>query len=303
MPDLNALIIFAKVVEARSFSEAARRLNMPISTVSRRVAELEDQLGARLLERSTRSLRLTDVGSEVLDHANRILDISNALDGHVSNRLSRVEGTLRLAAPPSLSDSLLMPLINAFQVLYPDVRVQILVSERKIDHVADGIDLDFHVGPIVDISLVARRVLTYRHQLVASPAYLASAPPLQRPRDLLNHRILAFSHWEPETRWTFAHVNNDETETVSFLPHVGINDYTGVTVGLLDGHGIGDLPPIVQPGLIGEGRLVEIMPDWRFLPCDLSIVHPASRPMMRPVRLFKDFSVRTIPMLFQNLPI
>lgn len=180
--------------------------------------------------------------------------------------------------------------------------MQIQVTERRTDHVADGIDLDFHVGAVTDISLVARRILTYRHQLVASPAYVAGTPAPQRPRDLLDHRILAFSHWEPETRWTFAHVNGEDTETVAFLPHVGINDYAGVTVGLLDGRGIGDLPPIVQPGLIREGRLVEIMPDWRFPALDLSVVHLPSRRMMRPVRLFKEFSIRTIPTLFPDLP-
>ena len=302
MPDLNALIVFAKVIEARSFSEAARRLKMPVSTVSRRVADLEDQLGARLLERSTRSLRLTSVGSDVLEHANRILEISEALDGHVSNQLSRVAGTLRLSAPPSISDSLLMPLVGAFQASYPAVRVQILITERKVDHIADGVDLAFHVGPMQDSSLVARRILTYRHQLVASPAYGAGTRLPRRPQELLDHRILAFSHWQPENHWVFNHVNGRDKEAVSFLPHLGINDFAGVTAGLLAVQGIGDLPPIVQPELMRDGRLVEIMPDWHFPVFDLSIVHLGSRSLMRPVRMFKEFTYRMAPTLFPNLP-
>ena len=302
MPDLNALIVFAKVIEARSFSEAARRLKMPVSTVSRRVADLEDQLGARLLERSTRSLRLTNVGSDVLEHANRIMEISEALDGHVSNQLSRVAGTLRLSAPPSISDSLLMPLVGAFQASYPAVRVQILITERKIDHIADGIDLAFHVGPMQDSSLVARRILTYRHQLVASPAYVAGTTPPRRPQELLDHRILAFSHWQPEHHWVFTHVNGQDKEAVSFLPHLGINDFAGVTAGLLAVQGIGDLPPIVQPDLMRDGRLVEIMPDWHFPVFDLSVVHLGSRSLMRPVRMFKEFTYRMAPTLFPDLP-
>src|SRR5437764_4393676 len=104
MSDLNALMIFAKVIEANSFSEAARRLKMPISTVSRWIAGLEDQLGVRLLERSTRNLRLTDVGAEVLKHAQRSAELSEAIDNIVSNKLSKVAGVLRLSAPPNCSD-------------------------------------------------------------------------------------------------------------------------------------------------------------------------------------------------------
>src|SRR6266853_6777066 len=106
MADLNALIIFAKVVEAKSFSEASRRLKMPISTVSRRIAELEDHLGVRLLERSTRSLRLTELGAEVLEHAVRSAELSESVESIVSNRLSDVSGTMWLSAPPNLSVSL-----------------------------------------------------------------------------------------------------------------------------------------------------------------------------------------------------
>src|SRR5215468_7027590 len=107
MADLNALAVFAKVVEAGSFSEAARRLRTPISTVSRRVAELEDQLGVRLIERSTRSLRLTELGAEVLEHAIRSAELSEAVGNVVSSRLANVAGTLRLSAPPSIADTLL----------------------------------------------------------------------------------------------------------------------------------------------------------------------------------------------------
>jgi DNA-binding transcriptional LysR family regulator len=182
MTDLNALIIFAKVVEAKSFSEAARRLGMPISTVSRRVAELEDQLGVRLLDRSTRNLRLTDLGTEVLEQAMRSVEVNEAVESIVSNQLANVTGTLRLSAPPNISDTLLTPLVTAFRASYPNVRVHILIAERFVDHIADGVDILFRLGALKDSSLVARKILTYRHQLVASPDYLKGRDAPETPQ-------------------------------------------------------------------------------------------------------------------------
>ena len=301
--DLNSLVIFAKVVEAKGFSEAARRLKIPISTVSRRVAELEDRLSVRLLERSTRNLRLTDVGAEVLEHAQRSAELSEAVDNLVSNQLSTVAGVLRLSAPPSISDTLLAPLLGTFQASYPNVRVQVFVTDRFVDLIAEGIDLVFRLGALRDSSLVARKILTFRHQLVASPAYLERVKAPRSPRDLLDHKLLAFSHWRPDNSWTFWHQNGKCRETLSFEPYLSMNDYTGLATALLAGVGIGDLPPVVQPDLIRDGRLVEVMPEWHFPTFDLSVLHLGNRQISRPVRLFKEFAVEMSPRLFPGLPI
>ena len=300
MTDLNALLVFAKVVDAASFSEAARRLGMPISTVSRKVAELEDQLGVRLLERSTRQLRLTDIGSDVLEHAQRGVEVSEAVESVVSNQLSDVKGTLRLSAPPSVADSVLAPLVTAFQASYPAVHVHILVTDRFVDHIAEGVDLVFRVGPLQDSNLVARRVLRYRHRLVASPSYLAAVEPPRTPKDLLNHRLLAFSFWTPKNAWTF--VNGERRETITFTPYLAMNDYLGLAKALVSGSGIGELPPIVRPELMRQGDLVEVMPDWRFRTIDVSTVHLGNRHVPRPVRLFKEFAARMAQNLFEPLP-
>jgi len=300
---LNSLVIFAKVVEAKGFSEAARRLKIPLSTVSRRVAELEDQLGVRLLERSTRNLRLTNLGAEVLDHAQRCAELSEAVDNLVSNQLSTVAGLLRLSAPPSISDTLLAPLLAAFQASYPNVRVQVLVTDRFVDLIAAGIDLVFRFGALGDSSLVARKILTYRHQLVASPAYIERVRAPRSPRDLLDHKLLTFSYWRPDNSWTFWHQNGKDQETLSFEPYLSMNDYTGLSAALLAGVGIGDLPPVVKPELIRDGRLVEVMPEWHFRAFDLSVVHLSNRHISRPVRLFKEFAVQASPALFPVLPI
>ena len=302
MADLNDLIIFAQVVEANSFSEAARRLKIPVSTVSRRIGSLEAQLGVRLIERSTRRLRLTDVGSEVLEHAQRGAEVSDAVSNIATHHHAQVSGTLRLSAPPSISDSLLGPVIVAFQAAYPEVRVHLFITERVVDQIAEGVDLAFRVGDLRDSSLVARRLLTYRHQLVASPEYLSSRRPPRTPNDLLRHRLLAFSFWKPEHTWVFTHAAKKDRQTVTFEPHLAINEYSGLATALLAGAGIGELPPIVQPDLLRTGRLVEIMPRWRFRPLNLSVLQLGNRYIPRPVRVFKEFAAHITPQLFPNLP-
>ncbi len=301
MADLNALVIFAKVVDAKGFSEAARRLGIPLSTVSRRVAELESQLGLRLLERSTRSLRLTDAGAEVLEHARRSAELSESVDHIVSYQLSNVTGMLRLASLPSISDSLLAPIVGAFQTSYPNVSVRVLVTERMVEHVTEGIDISLWLGALKDSNLVARPILNYRHRLVATPEYLVRHGEPASPDELLTHRLLAFSFGTTERRWTFG-AQAKAQQTIAFKPYLQMNDYAGRATAMLSQVGIGDLPPIVLPELLASGRLVEVMPAWRFRPMDLALVHLGNRHMPQHVRLFKEFAIQMAPTLFPDLP-
>jgi len=291
--DLNALALFAKVVQANSFSEAARQLNMPLATVSRRVAELEDALGICLLKRTTRSLRLTEIGSEVLEHARRTAELREAISGVVSRHQSDVCGTLRLSVPPNI-DSLLLPLVCAFQASYPQVRVQIQVTARALEHLEDDIDLAFALGAPNDSLLVARKLLSYRHRLVASPAYLARTTKCpEAPQDLLEHRLIAFSPPGARKRsvWEFSSTEGHGPETLTFWPHLSMNDFAALTTPLLAGAGIGELPPMIQPELVHEGKLIEVMPGWQFRPVELSLFHARARHMPRAVRLFKEFAI------------
>ncbi len=301
MPDLNALVVFAHVVEANSFSEAARRLRMPTSTVSRRIAELETQLGVRLLERSTRRLRLTAVGSELLEHARQGAQLVDAVAGIASGYRKTVSGKLNIAAPPSISDSLLAPLANDFQKRHPDVRIQVLIAERAVDHITDGVDLIFRLGQSTDSSLIGSPLLRYRHQLLAAPDYLKQHAPVRHPRDLLQHRLLSFARWKPRDRWIFDSADGRDKQTVFFQPFLSMNDYAGLAPAILQGVGIGELPPVVLPRLSRKGALVEVMPKWRFRAFDLWLLHLGNRQTSRAVRAFRDFAVEQTPALFPGL--
>ena len=302
LTDLNALLVFAKVAEANSFSEAARRLEMPISTVSRRIVELEDELGVRLLDRSTRNLRLTQAGADVLEYAKNSAELSEAVDEIIANKMPVVAGTLRLCAPPSISDSLIVPVVTAFQASYPSVRVQVHITERIVDPLPDDVDIAFKVGTFTIQSLVAQKLLTYRHQVIASPAYLSKHDLPKSPQDLLAHRLLAFSFWTPEYSWAFVHENRRDKETLVFEPWIAMNDYAGLVVALLEGAGIGELPPVVQPDLMRNGLLVEVMPEWHLPLFDLTIAHRRDRYVRRHVRLFREFASQMVPKLFPELP-
>jgi hypothetical protein len=120
--------------------------------------------------------------------------------------------------------------------------------------------------------------------------------------DILEHRLLTFSHWKPESSWTFIHKNGKDKETVAFQPFLTMNDYTGLAPALVAGGGIGELPPVVQPELMRKGHLVEVIPDWRFRSFDLSLVHLGNRHISKPCRLFKEFATQMAPTLFPSLP-
>ena len=181
------------------------------------------------------------------------------------------------------------------------MRAQVFITERIVDQVAEWVDLAFRVRwQLEDSSLVARKILTYRHQLVASPTYLAGRKLPAEPQDLLQHRLLAFSFWKPVSVWTF--VNAKKKETLRFHPHLAMKDYAGFASALLAGIGIGDLPPLVQPELSREGKLVEVMLNWHIPISHLWLVHLGNRCLARSVRVFKEFATQMAPTLFPTLP-
>jgi len=296
---LNALHVFAIVAEANSFSEGARRLRIPVSTVSRQVADLEAQLGVRLLERSTRSVRLTSIGAEVLKEARATVDIRESILGLISRRLSHISGLLRILVPPNIANSLIMPLVGEFQASYPDVRVHMTISDCVADLSARDFDLLVKIGPMRDSSLICRTILTFRDRLLASPVYLKTCKAPEAPQELLGYRLLALSSGEPKIEWSFVDNNHENGITVTIEPYLSVNDPTSLVDALLTGMGIGKLPSVAVDELVEKGQLVELMPHWRFRTLDVSVVHASNRHVRRPVQEFIRFAAKMAPALLR----
>ncbi len=293
MADLNAIMLFCKVWECGSFSKAAKLTGVPISTVSRKISELEQGLGLRLMERSTRALRLTDAGNEYYKHCRQAIDAIEKANVSLNNRLNAVVGTLRMTIPPGLERCLIMPLVTGFQSCYPGVRMNIYTTEENLDLYAQDYDLAFRVGELADSGLYARQLMTYRHVLVASPGYLASKGLLQHPADLRYHRVIAFAASPVGMQWMFT--RGKKKEQIKLKPSLVINDHLSKQLAAEQGLGITELPQILCVDELKTGRLVEVLTAWRFMPfatpeVPLSIVYPSNKQLAKLVRLFVDYA-------------
>ncbi|MCF6323629.1 MAG: LysR family transcriptional regulator [Gammaproteobacteria bacterium] len=300
-PDLNAMALFVKVAENKSFSATAKRLNVPVSTVSRKVSGLGKALGVRLLERSTRQLRLTELGQVYYSCCRRGLAEIETAALMLHERQADISGTLRLSVPPGMSEQLVIPLVSAFQIAYPAVTVKILITERNVDFIKDTVDLALRVGDLKDSSLVARPLCCYRHVLVSSPDYLNTSGAPNHPDDLQAHRMIVFGGWFNNVSLQL--VNNNNVHKVKIQAVLALNDYAGILSAITAGQGIAEIPSTICGKALLDGRLVEVIPKWRLPSTTLSAVYPSNRNLSRIVRLFKDYCVEHIDELSPHLGI
>ena len=290
--DKNAMALYVRVVEAGSFSKAAVREGTPVSTVSRRIADLEKALGVRLLERSTRQLRMTEIGQGYFESCRRGLAEFDAADALVTQRQVEISGRLRISIPPSMSDLSIVPLVSAFQERYPKVTVHCLVTERYIDYIADGIDFSIRVGQPGnrDSNVVASTVAVHRPRLLASPGYLARIEPVTRPQDIAAHVHIAFSRWERPVVWTLG--RGADSARIEPEPRFVLNDYVGVLQGLVSGLGISELPGFLCKAALQQGQLIEVLSEWQFPSVQVAAAFPSNKNLSPLVRAFKDFCAK-----------
>jgi len=290
MPSYDAIAIFAQVAQCKSFTDAAKILGMPLSSVSRKVSELETDLNTRLIDRSKRQIRLTEAGRTYFELCRRGIDTLTYANRLIGDRHSDTSGTVTITVPPNLVEVLFLDAIEAFQLRYPKARLRVLVSERMLDFVDDGVDLSFRVAPPEQPDLMVRTLLGYRHHLLAAPGYIAVNPALQEIADLDDHRCIGFGfHSSRHVTWSLS--LRGRTEARRFEPDLTINDYAAVKAAVLAGQGVGELPAPLCAEALRLGELIEILPEWRFPEIKLYAVHAGNASLSKLSRLFLDLVV------------
>lgn len=289
MDRLAALEAFAKVAETQSFSEAARRLRQSKSAVSRHVAALEADLGARLFHRTTRSLTLTEAGRGYFARASRILADLEEADASVSQLQAAPRGHLRVNAPMSFGFLHLAPALGDFLALYPEVELDVTLTDRFIDLIDEGVDVAVRIGTLTDSSLVARRLAAIRRVLCASPDYLARRGVPQTPDDLKGHDCLSNTNITVTREWRFIHPDDGKPWPVEVKGRMSANSGDMLRVAALRGHGFVHLPTFIVGEDLKAGTLVSVLEPYISQDLTLNAVYPTARHLSPKVRAFVDF--------------
>jgi DNA-binding transcriptional LysR family regulator len=279
--------VFVRVVQAGSFSAAARQLALPVSTVSTQVARLEKRLGTTLLQRTTRRLSLTEVGVIYFREAELGLGHMLEAEAAVTATTSEAKGLLRVTAPADIGDALLASLACQVRRSHPMVDVEMLLTDRYVDLVAEGVDVAIRTGVLQDSSLIAKKVGVAIWALYASPHYIRVASPITKPQDLRKHACVQFTPFGRE-HWTLSNLN--ASVTVPFNGRVTVNHVGIIRAMALAGEGIGLLPTYLCWKESQDGNLVRVLPDWYVKADPVNLVYPRQKFVSTKLRSFLDIA-------------
>ena len=300
MQDLNDLYYFAMVVEHGGFASAERALGIPKSRLSRRIAQLEIDLGVRLLQRSTRRFAVTEVGQSVYRHAQAMLSEAQSAREAVDRLSVEPRGVVKVSCPVSLAQQQLAGLLPDFLQMHPLVRLQMQVSNRRVDLINEGFDVALRVRTQLndDGSLVMRSFGQVRELLVASPQYLDKRGRPKLPQELTEHLTLSMSEDESRQRWEL-HGPDNATVRVDIQPRLMGHDFPLLMEVAKRGHGIALLPETVCAEAISRGELEPVLADWSLPQGICHAVFPSRRGLLPAVRVFIDFLAERLPPLLE----
>ena len=285
MFDLLDLRAFARIAELGSLSGAARTLGMPKSSTSRSLARLEAAVGAALIERSTRHLRLTDAGRLLQRHARRILDDVGEAENALGGLIGAPRGTLRVSVGFTFAVGPLAPMLPDFLARYPEVRVALSIDNRNVDLLAEEFDVAIRIGPLRESELIARRLTTIALWTCASPAYLARRGTPETVDDLRSHELIA--RVDRRSTWQFL-TPNGAPQAIEVVPGTVIPEPAVLKAVLIGGAGIGRLPDFHAADAVADGSLVRLLPGYQDDTVDVHALYPSHRSLSAKVRVFID---------------
>jgi DNA-binding transcriptional LysR family regulator len=288
LPDFEGLAIFAKVVEMRSFAAAAAELALSKATVSKAVSRLEERLGARLFNRTSRRLALTDAGHKLSERAARLLLDGEAAENEALAQSVAPRGLVRLAVPMTFGVKAVAPILPKFLAQYPEVAIELHLSDAMVDLVGEGFDAGLRIASLPDSSLIARRLCPMPRYTVASSAYLKRHGWPTHPMHLAQHQCLGYTYLSTPNVW---HYTNAAGEQVSVRPAgpLRVNNGEALMPALLAGLGIADLPDFIVGDALASGEVEIILKDWKQTEGSVHLVTPPGGPRPARVEVLADF--------------
>jgi DNA-binding transcriptional LysR family regulator len=288
LPDFEALAIFAKVVELRSFAAAAGELALSKATVSKAVSRLEERLGARLFNRTSRRLALTDAGQRLSERATQLLVDGEAAENEALSQSVTPRGLVRLAVPMTFGVKVVAPLLPEFLAQYPDVTIDLHLSDAMVDLIGEGFDAGLRIARLPDSSLIARRLCAAPRYTVAAPAYLKQYGRPTHPMHLAQHRCFAYTYLSTPDVW---HYTNAAGEQASVRPGgpLRVNNGEALMPSLIAGLGIADLPEFIAGEAVASGELEVILKGWKQAEGSVHLVMPPGGPRPARVEVLAEF--------------
>ncbi|WP_282604848.1 LysR family transcriptional regulator [Pelagibius sp. Alg239-R121] len=287
MDNVSEMDVFVRVVQSGSFSAAARSLDLTPSAISKQIGRLEDRLGARLFNRTTRRLNLTEAGTGFHERCRQILSDIEEAEQAVADLLSTPRGTLKLALPAAFGKLHVAPVLAGYLQRYPDMRIDLNLNDRLIDILAEGMDLAIRIGDLSDSSLIARRLAPNRRVVCGAPAYFSGSRPPEKPQDLIAHNCLVYTYRASRNDWHFDGPEGHETVQVS--GNLEANSAEALQSAVLSGVGIGLLPMWLIGADLKAGRMIEVLSEYHVPDSAVYAVYPPGRHLSPKVRSFVDY--------------
>ncbi len=293
---LEDLFAYGMVVKHRGFTAAARAMHTSKSVLSKRVSRLEDRLGVRLIERSARGFRVTGIGAELAKHADIIIGSAEEAQRAAQLLTSAPRGMLRIACPPGLLHTALTDVLCQFAFHYPEIRVAVAVSNRRVDLIEEPFDVAIRVREQLDsdASLIVRKLGTSRRILVAAPAYLSARPPIRQPEDLGRESLLTLAEDGDATQWTLLRADS-EHHSIEFTPRFAASDFGLINRAAVAGLGIALVTEAVCRPFLEAETLTHVLPDWFASESLVYLTFTSRRGMLPATRALIDYLASELP--------